>query len=562
MKLSSKIILAATVAVVATAVGGSATVYWLSAQNRVDAVRHEMTVVLKQAETVAEKMDAMHRNRSFDLAGMVARAKAESGGRPLNEIYRSTALYHTIPIVASWQAAEKSARDQGYDFYTPSRPDLPARNPKNNLGADYADAFKAFAAGEEEFFRYDRDAQTLLLVRPVRLAQSCLSCHGDPALSPTGDGKDILGFPMENMRAGDVKGAFVLRAPLQDDAVVARTMKSMSLVSLGLLVAVVGGFYFFNRRFITRPLEAAIAQIDSSAQQTSAAAGQISASSQSLAEGSSEQAASLEETSASLEEMSSMTKRNADSAQQAKQTAGQARASADAGAGQMKQMQTAMHAIKAASEDITKILKTIDEIAFQTNILALNAAVEAARAGEAGMGFAVVAEEVRALAQRSAQAAKETAAKIEDSVTKSQQGVQISGEVARSFEDIQARIRQLDQLVAEIATASNEQSSGIGQVTTAVSQMDRVTQANAGAAEETAAAAEQLNSQSLLLKEAVGQLQLLTGGAQSGAPAAGRTPPGSGLLPPPSAKPQTPRLSRPAPDAGEAPRSSAHFIDA
>ncbi|MBA3848818.1 MAG: chemotaxis protein [Opitutus sp.] len=272
------------------------------------------------------------------------------------------------------------------------------------------------------------------------------------------------------------------------------------------------GIGWWITRTTTRALGRAIGQIDAGAQQTASAAQQISASSQSLAEGSSEQAASLEETSASLEEMSGMTKRNAENASRAKHTAGRTRQTADAGAGRMQTMQQAMEGIKSASEDITKILKTIDEIAFQTNILALNAAVEAARAGEAGAGFAVVAEEVRALAQRSAQAAKETAEKIGTSVAQSHQGVGISAEVAKNFTEIQTQIRELDELVAEIATASNEQNQGIGQVTTAVSQMDKVTQANAGAAEETAAAAEELNSQAAMLKEAITQLQALAGG--------------------------------------------------
>ncbi|WP_052300281.1 methyl-accepting chemotaxis protein [Opitutus terrae] len=235
----------------------------------------------------------------------------------------------------------------------------------------------------------------------------------------------------------------------------------------------------------------------------------VATSSQSLAEGSSTQAASLEETSSSLEELNSMTKRNAESAQKAKEAAGQARVSADTGAEHMQQMNSAMHAIKASSDDIAKIIKTIDEIAFQTNILALNAAVEAARAGEAGMGFAVVAEEVRALAQRSATAAKETAAKIEDSVNKSQQGAQISGEVSKSFETIQQQIRNLDQLVGEIATASHEQNQGIGQVTAAVAQMDEITQQNAGNAEETAAASQELNNQASILSQAVDSLHAL-----------------------------------------------------
>jgi hypothetical protein len=263
---------------------------------------------------------------------------------------------------------------------------------------------------------------------------------------------------------------------------------------------------------ISRPVVRVISDLSAGASQITAAAGQVSVASQSLAEGSSEQAASLEETSASLEELSSMTKRNAESAQRARSAATAARASADTGAERMRTMVAAMDAIENASSDISKILKTIDEIAFQTNILALNAAVEAARAGEAGAGFAVVADEVRALAQRCAVAAKETAVKIDDSVTKSQQGSDISAEVAKGFTTIQNQVHELDLLVAEIATASNEQSQGIGQVTAAVTQMDKVTQSSAASSEESAAAAEELNAQSLTLKDAVITLQQLVGG--------------------------------------------------
>jgi methyl-accepting chemotaxis protein len=273
--------------------------------------------------------------------------------------------------------------------------------------------------------------------------------------------------------------------------------------------------YWFNRLYVDRPLSVAIEHIDASSNQTASASREISSSSLALAEGSTEQAASLEETSASLEEMAGMTKHNAENARLAKDEAGQARASADAGSDQMRAMHSAMQAIQTASGDITKILKVIDEIAFQTNILALNAAVEAARAGDAGMGFAVVAGEVRALAQRSAQAARETSAKIEDAVTKSQQGVQITGEVAKSFEVIQQRIRKLDELVAQIANASAEQSTGIQQVTVAVSEMDRVTQSNAAAAEEGASASEELNSQAQGLNTAVGELRKLVDGVAS-----------------------------------------------
>ncbi len=237
----------------------------------------------------------------------------------------------------------------------------------------------------------------------------------------------------------------------------------------------------------------------------------LRAGSQSLAAGASEQAASLEQTSATLTEIGSMTKRNAEGAQKARATATETRATADRGAEQMQAMETSMTAIHHASNEVTKILKTIDEIAFQTNILALNAAIEAARAGEAGLGFAVVADEVRGLAQRSAQAARDTAARIEDSVAKSHEGVRISSEAKTSFDAIRQQVRQLDELIGEIATSSAEQSDGIAQVNIAIAQMDKVTQGNAANAEQTAAAAEQLNAQAAVLHDAITELEQRVG---------------------------------------------------
>ena len=269
-------------------------------------------------------------------------------------------------------------------------------------------------------------------------------------------------------------------------------------------------------RSLLKPLVATIGNLKDNAHQVKAGADQITVASQSLAEGASEQAASLEETSSSLEEMSSMTKRNADSAKKASDLARSARQSADSGAKNVQTMTTAMDAIKASSSDIAKIIKTIDEIAFQTNILALNAAVEAARAGEAGMGFAVVAEEVRNLAQRSAQAARETAAKIEGAIHTTEQGVTISNKVASELSVIAEQVRKVDELVAEIAAASQEQSQGIEQVNTAVTQMDKTTQSNAASAEECASAASELNSQSESLNQSMKDLlAVIEGAAQS-----------------------------------------------
>ena len=210
-----------------------------------------------------------------------------------------------------------------------------------------------------------------------------------------------------------------------------------------------------------------------------------------------------------------MTKRNAETAGKVKELGSQARQAGDLGVQDMTAMVSAMDDIKRSSDDIAKIIKTIDEIAFQTNILALNAAVEAARAGEAGMGFAVVADEVRSLAQRCAQAAKETAGKIEDAVLKSAKGAEISAKVAKSLEEIVGNARQVDELAGEVAAASQEQSQGISQVNTAVTQMDKVTQTNAASAEESASAAEEMTAQAEALKDAVAELLRLVDGQQA-----------------------------------------------
>jgi len=302
-------------------------------------------------------------------------------------------------------------------------------------------------------------------------------------------------------------------------------------LSLATLVIVLAFSAWTVQRGILRPLRRMIASLTDTGDANLCSAGQVSSASQSLAEGASEQAAAIEETGASLEELSSMTNLNAKNAQKANDLAREARSAADKGAGDMTSMNTAMQAIKTSSDDIAKIIKTIDEIAFQTNILALNAAVEAARAGEAGMGFAVVADEVRNLAQRSAQAAKETASKIEGAINNTAQGVQISAKVTEALNAIVAKARQVDELVTEVANASREQTQGITQINTAVGQMDKVTQSNAANAEESAAAAQELSDQADLMKQAVLELTQLVGGGQAaggGFPANPRRPAANG----------------------------------
>jgi len=314
------------------------------------------------------------------------------------------------------------------------------------------------------------------------------------------------------LKSANLKWVVVATAPRSEGNAAAARVAFLN-TSIGIAAVVIGGiFIFFIAQGIVLPLRKVVDNLNAGSEQTAAASSQVSSASQTLAEGASEQAASLEETSSSLEEMSSMTARNSENAEKVKNLVNETRNAADTGTTDMQAMAVAMSEIKVSSDDIAKIIKSIDEIAFQTNILALNAAVEAARAGEAGMGFAVVADEVRNLAQRAANAAKETSSKIENAVTKTAQGVELSERVAKSLKAIVERIHQVDALAAEVASASKEQSQGLEQVNVAVSQMDKVTQGNAASAEESASASEELNAQAETLEETVMTLvQLIEG---------------------------------------------------
>jgi methyl-accepting chemotaxis protein len=280
------------------------------------------------------------------------------------------------------------------------------------------------------------------------------------------------------------------------------------LTAAAVLGGLIGGLLIHATR---RSLGTISDSLEAGASRTALAATQLASAGRSLAEGCSEQGSAVTETSAALEQMTAMIRSTADNADKAKTFAGAAREAAQAGAGTMAEMSQAMLAIAASSSEVAKIVKDIDEIAFQTNILALNAAVEAARAGEAGAGFAVVADEVRSLAQRSAAAARETAGKIEAAIANSRRGSTSCGRVGEALDQIVRTVAAADGLVAEIATAAREQAQGIRQVGVAMGQMDQVTQGNSASAEQSATAAEQLQAQAHELQTAVSLLRGLAG---------------------------------------------------
>jgi methyl-accepting chemotaxis protein/methyl-accepting chemotaxis protein-1 (serine sensor receptor) len=284
----------------------------------------------------------------------------------------------------------------------------------------------------------------------------------------------------------------------------------------GLMLCVFAGVWAWRANAsVTRQIEASVDALTTGMNQVASAASQVAGSAQSLSQGATQQAASLEETSASMEEMASMTRRNAENSHEAATSMAETERLVGDANSALNEMVSSMVAIKESSDKVAKIIKTIDEIAFQTNILALNAAVEAARAGEAGMGFAVVADEVRNLAQRSAQAARDTTALIEESMSRANQGHQRVTQVSGAIEAITASAGRVKGLVDAVSVASREQAQGIDQVTQAITQMEKVTQNTAATAEESAAASEELSAQAESSMSVVSRLASLVGSRAS-----------------------------------------------
>jgi methyl-accepting chemotaxis protein/methyl-accepting chemotaxis protein-1 (serine sensor receptor) len=280
----------------------------------------------------------------------------------------------------------------------------------------------------------------------------------------------------------------------------------LSLAGLGL-----AGLSLWLVRSSIGELRVLVGSVSGGAREVGSASGQVSSSSQALAQGASEQAASLQETSASTEEINSMTQKNAENARQAASETDESDHLLKETNRKLEGMIESMRDINASSEKVSKIIKVIDEIAFQTNILALNAAVEAARAGEAGMGFAVVADEVRNLAQRCTQAARDTSELIEESIARSSDGRSRLDEVAEAVKQVVEKSGRIRLLVNEVHVGSQEQARGIEQIARAIEQMQRVTQSTAASAEQSASAGQEMSAQASELNEAVQRLNGVLG---------------------------------------------------
>jgi len=452
----------------------------------IEGIHTTMRSILLDAESTRETVSQFRTSKSFDDATLKAQITPGAD-------YRQLAIYPTVPVVAAWNAVGKAAVVEGYEFRVPA---FHARNPKNAPTPDEERILNLLQSQNlPEYFQVDQSANLITFARPVKLTADCLMCHGDPAHSLSGDGKDILGFQMENWKTGDPHGAFILHTSLDRVDTIVRDGLIQTLLWLIPLSLAMGIAVYIIITKSTRRLQTLTESVTSGSSDLSGAAAQISAQSQNLARGASQQAGSLEETSAAAEQITAMARENGDSARQAAEEMKEVSKHVHQSDQSLTDLIASMSEINDSSAKIAKIIKVIDEISFQTNILALNAAVEAARAGEAGAGFAVVADEVRSLAQRSANAAKDTATLIEESLTKSNEGSAKLSLVIKVFSGIGESADKVKTLIDGVSDGSTEQTRGIEQVLRAIQEMDKLTQASAANAQEGAATSEELSAQ-------------------------------------------------------------------